>query len=122
MGVANLIPGVSGGTMILAIGIYEEFIDAVADVTALRLKPRRIVFLGILGGCAGCAILGLSKVILYLLLWQPVIMFGLFIGLTLGGVPLLLRMIGRPTRNCLIAALVGLAVMAVIAGPARGCP
>jgi hypothetical protein len=31
MGIANLIPGVSGGTMILAMGVYEEFIDSVAS-------------------------------------------------------------------------------------------
>jgi hypothetical protein len=43
MGIANLIPGVSGGTMILAVGLYEEFIDSVADVTALRFSLRRIV-------------------------------------------------------------------------------
>ena len=39
MGTANLIPGVSGGTMVLAMGIYQEFIDSVADITALRFFP-----------------------------------------------------------------------------------
>lgn len=116
MGIANLIPGVSGGTMILAIGLYEEFIDAVADITALRFSVRRILFLGILAGFAGCAILGLSKVILYLLLWHTVIMFALFIGLTLGGAPLLLKMIGKPSPGCITAIVAGLAVMAAVAG------
>ena len=32
MGLANLVPGVSGGTMLLAMGIYPDFISAVADV------------------------------------------------------------------------------------------
>ncbi len=116
MGVANLIPGVSGGTMILAIGIYEEFIDAVADVTALRFSMRRIVFLGILALFAAGAIVGLSGVILHLLLWHSVAMFALFIGLTLGGTPLLVKMIGRPTTGAVVATVAGFGLMAAVAG------
>ena len=39
MGAANVIPGVSGGTIALVIGIYEDFIHAVKsfNLTALRL-------------------------------------------------------------------------------------
>ena len=33
MGLANLVPGVSGGTMILIMGLYDEFISAVDDVS-----------------------------------------------------------------------------------------
>jgi len=31
MGLANLVPGISGGTMLLAAGIYPKFIDAIAE-------------------------------------------------------------------------------------------
>ena len=111
MGIANLIPGVSGGTMVLALGVYEEFIDAVADVTALRFSLRRVVFLVILAGCAGGAIVGLSGAILYLLFYYPIAMFSLFIGLTLGGAPLLWRSL-RPVRaDVVVSVLVGVAVM-----------
>ncbi len=111
MGIANLIPGVSGGTMILAMGLYEEFINAVADITALRLSWRRIAFLGIVGGCAAVAILGLAGAILYLLFHYTVAMFALFIGLTLGGAPLLYRAV-RPVRaDVLVAVALGLAAM-----------
>lgn len=126
MGVANLIPGVSGGTMILAIGLYEEFIDSVADVTALRLRPRRLVFLAVLFAFAGLSIVSLSKVILYLLLWHSSAMFALFIGLTLGGTPLLLKMIGRFRPSATAGALAGFAVMAAVAfvkaGAGSGMP
>ncbi|UCF32646.1 MAG: DUF368 domain-containing protein, partial [Phycisphaerales bacterium] len=33
MGLANLVPGVSGGTMVLVMGLYDEFVTSVADVT-----------------------------------------------------------------------------------------
>ncbi|MDP6385419.1 MAG: DUF368 domain-containing protein, partial [Planctomycetota bacterium] len=49
MGLANLVPGISGGTMILAIGLYDRFIGAVADVTRLRMRRDSLVFLGIVG-------------------------------------------------------------------------
>jgi putative membrane protein len=111
MGIANLIPGVSGGTMILAMGVYEEFIDSVADVTALRFSWRRVVFLLVIGGCAAGAILLLAGVILYLLFRHASAMYALFIGLTLGGAPLLSRML-RPIRADVVAAMVvGLALM-----------
>jgi putative membrane protein len=105
MGLANIIPGVSGGTMILALGLYEEFIGAVADLTALRFSLRRLVFLGVLIVFALGAIVGLSGVMLGLLLHYPVAMFALFIGLTLGGVPLLVHAL-RPVAVGPVVALV----------------
>ncbi|MCH8807703.1 MAG: DUF368 domain-containing protein [Planctomycetes bacterium] len=111
MGVANLIPGVSGGTMILAMGLYEEFIDSVAQISAFRFSLRRILFLGIVAGCAGGAIVGLAGLILYLLFHYTSAMFALFIGLTLGGAPLLARGL-RPVRvDVVIATVVGFGLM-----------
>lgn len=95
MGIANLIPGVSGGTMILAMGLYTAFIDSVADVTALRITRRSLVFLGVLGAFTLLSIKVLAGVILYLLFHHSAVMYALFIGMTLGGAPLLWRSIGR---------------------------
>ncbi len=115
MGIANLIPGVSGGTMILALGVYEDFIDAVAQLSGLRLRLRPIVFLAVLSIGQALSIVLLAGVILYLLFFYTPLMFALFIGLTLGGVPLLVRMI-RPLRADVIAAtVVGLGLMIGVA-------
>lgn len=111
MGIANLIPGVSGGTMILAMGVYEEFIDSVAEITSLRFRWRRIVFLAIVGGGAVASIVLLAGVILYLLFHHLAAMYALFIGLTLGGAPLLARSL-RPVRaDAVVATLAGLVLM-----------
>ncbi len=110
MGVANLIPGVSGGTMILAMGVYQEFIDSIADVSALRFSRRRIVFLGVVGLCAAVSIVALAGVILYLLFHHTIAMFALFIGLTLGGAPLLLREL-RFTPGVIVSLLIGFGLM-----------
>ena len=111
MGTANLIPGVSGGTMVLAMGVYQEFIDSVADITALRFSLRRIVFLGVLGACAVASILGLAGLILYLLFHHTSVMFALFMGLTLGGAPLLARMLKPVRADVVIAIAAGFLLM-----------
>ncbi len=49
MGLANLVPGISGGTMLLAAGIYPRFIDALAEVTRLRFRFRSLLVLGCVG-------------------------------------------------------------------------
>ncbi|MCA9269390.1 MAG: DUF368 domain-containing protein, partial [Planctomycetales bacterium] len=111
MGVANLIPGVSGGTMILVLGLYEEFIGSIADISAFRFSLRRLVFLGVLGACAAMSILLLSGVILDLLFAYPVAMFALFIGLTLGGAPVLFRSLLPLRADVVIATIIGVGLM-----------
>ncbi len=114
VGTANLIPGVSGGTMILAMGLYQEFIDAVADMTALRFSRRRIVFLGVVGLCAVVAIKGLAGVILVLLFRYDAAMYALFIGLTLGGAPALWKLIRPLSIGPALAMALGVSLMAAM--------
>jgi len=110
MGLANLVPGISGGTMLVAVGIYRRFIDAVSDVTRLRLRMPSLALLGVVVLAALLAIGALSGVIAQALVDFRWAMFSLFIGLTLGGAPLLLRMT-RPFNG---AASVGVAAGATV--------
>ena len=95
MGLANLVPGVSGGTMLVATGIYTRFIDAVSDATRLRLTRTMVLTLGSVVLGALVAIPALAGVIHWALVEFRWAMFALFIGLTLGGVPILWAM-ARP--------------------------
>lgn len=115
MGLANLVPGVSGGTMVLALGLYDDFIGSVADVSRLRIRLRPLVVLGILFGGAALTILLFSSLIQGLMETRLPAMLGLFIGMTLGGAPALWKELQplRPTSAA--AATAGIAVMAVIA-------
>ncbi len=95
MGLANLVPGISGGTMLLAAGIYPRFIESVADVSTFRFSKRAVFVLAIVAGSALVAILlgaGLIKETVIDHRWA---MYSIFIGLTLGGVPVLWT-IARP--------------------------
>jgi putative membrane protein len=114
MGMANLIPGVSGGTMILAMGLYTEFIDSVADVTAFRFRLRRFLFLGVVGVGAVAAIVGLAPAILYLLFHHDSAMYALFIGLTIGGAPTLTRMLVPVNATAVFGTACGVTVMIAI--------
>lgn len=98
MGLANLVPGISGGTMLVACGIYTQFIDAVSDATRLRFNTRMALTLGCVVLGALIAIGGLAAGIHWALVNHRWVMFSLFIGLTLGGVPILWGM-ARPVRR-----------------------
>jgi putative membrane protein len=115
MGVANIIPGVSGGTMMLATGLYEHFIEGVADITRLRRNMRSWKFIGIVAVAAVIAIGASVFPIKWGLDHCHHLMFALFIGLTLGGVPLLWRELHPIHPTAVVATAVGIAVMAVIA-------
>jgi putative membrane protein len=115
MGLANLVPGISGGTMLLAAGIYPTFIDAIAEVTTLRLRARPILVLGTIGGSAVLAIGLLAGPTRTLVIEQRPLMYSFFIGLTLGGLPLVWRLAQPVTRSVWIGAAAAFAVMVVMA-------
>ncbi|HVS12344.1 MAG TPA: DUF368 domain-containing protein [Thermoanaerobaculia bacterium] len=107
MGLANLVPGISGGTMLLAVGIYPRFIRAIAEVTTLHFRARSLLVLGLVGGAAALAIGLLAGALRDLVVHHRWIMYSLFIGLTFGGLPLLVRMIRPATRGAWVGGLLG---------------
>jgi len=115
MGLANLVPGISGGTMLLATGVYTRFIQAVAEVTTLRFRGRSIVLLLVVVLSALAAIVLLAGPVKHLVETRRWIMYSVFIGLTLGGVPLVWRR-ARPANGAvLLGTAAGFACMAALA-------
>jgi putative membrane protein len=100
MGAADIVPGVSGGTIALVLGIYHRLISNVrAGSQSLgslakgnlggftqRLREVEWHFLLPLGAGIGTAIVALSHTIERLLEEEPVRMAGLFFGLVVGSV------------------------------------
>jgi putative membrane protein len=115
MGLANLVPGISGGTMLLAAGVYTNFISAIAEITTFKFRPRSIIVLVTIVVAAGLAILLLAGTIKELVVHHRWVMYSVFIGLTLGGVPIVWRMIGRHTRTMWIGAAIGFIAMGALA-------
>jgi putative membrane protein len=115
MGLANLVPGISGGTMLLAAGIYPRFIQALADLSALRFRKSSFIVLGLVGVAAMVAILLGAGPVKDAVVEHRWAMYSLFIGLTLGGIPVLWQM-ARPASNAFwTGMLTGLVLMAALA-------
>ena len=85
IGLANIIPGVSGGTMAVSMGIYDKLIHCVTHFTS-EMKKNIIFLLPVVLGM-GIAIIGSAFGIAYLFETFPVQTNFLFIGLILGSLP-----------------------------------
>lgn len=120
MGLANLVPGISGGTMLLAVGVYPHFINGIAELSTLIFRAKTILTLACIIGTAVVAILGFAGIMSELVVHHRWIMYSLFIGLTLGGVPVLWRMIKPADSVIVFTSIIGISIMAAMAmiGPA----
>lgn len=85
IGVANIIPGVSGGTMMVSMGIYDKLIYSITHLFSDWKKIWR--FLLWIGIGIVLAILLLSKVFTFLLEYYPIPTNLAFCGLILGSLP-----------------------------------
>lgn len=117
MGIADVIPGISGGTIAFMLEIYEDLITAIRsfDGTFLRLLLRGDLkqaqeavawrFLGALFFGIGCAIVLFSKVVSWLLVNQPVLTNAFFFGLIVATVPIIAKAMKQWSRSKVIALI-----------------
>lgn len=112
VGIANIIPGVSGGTLAITLGIYEELIEAISHF--FRKLKSNIKFLIPIGIGAFTAIVIGSRIIEISLekYTLPTLLF--FTGLILGGMPMLFGKIKKNIKPSY--ALIFLATFALVIG------
>ena len=133
MGMADVVPGVSGGTIAFISGIYEELLDSIRSVnlTALKLllKGRLAEFwrhingrflLPVLLGIA-IAIFSLARLMTYLLTNHPIAIWSFFFGLIIASALLVAQQIGRWDWRTVASFVVGAAVAwwITVASPAE---
>lgn len=87
MGIANIIPGVSGGTLAMTLGIYEQFISSISHLFS-KLKENLKFLIPVAIGMV-LAIVTLSRVIDYSFNHFPLPTMLFFVGLVLGGIPMI---------------------------------
>lgn len=88
-GIANIIPGVSGGTMLVTCGCYDKVCGALAlDFKEIKKNLKFLIFFGV-GAIIG--IIGFSNIITLLFDKFPTQTYMFFIGLIIGSVPLIVR-------------------------------
>ena len=127
MGIAEIIPGVSGGTIAFITGIYEELIDSLNSINTnslkLILKFKFSLFWKEVNGSflitlifgMMTSILILSRFIVYLLDEHPFKIWGFFFGLIIASGILIFYQIRRVSRSVLLSFLVGLMISSYIA-------
>jgi putative membrane protein len=90
IGASMLLPGVSGGSMAIILGVYEELINAVSNITKQPL--RKLLLLGCYAAGGVLGVILLSGPLLALVEKQPVISSFLFMGAILACIPSLFRL------------------------------
>ena len=115
IGVANIIPGVSGGTMMVSMGVYDTMIGCITGLFKHFWKSVKTLLPYILGALVG--IVALASVLTYLFENFPLPTSTAFIGLILGGLSPLLKRIDMKKTNMLsvLLFLVFLALIIVMA-------
>ncbi|MBE5944888.1 MAG: DUF368 domain-containing protein [Lachnospiraceae bacterium] len=89
VGIANVIPGVSGGTMAVSFGIYDKILSSVSNLFKDFKKSFRTLFPIAIGMIVG--VIGFTFIIGWLLKNQPLCTSLAFTGLIVGGVPMILK-------------------------------
>jgi putative membrane protein len=133
MGAVDVVPGVSGGTIALIVGIYEELLDSIKSINGNSLK---LLFTGkiaafwkavngnfLLALISGIAfsIFSLAKVITWLLETQPVLVWSFFFGLVLASILFVSKDINKWDWKTILSFIIGtvIAFYITVATPAE---
>lgn len=134
MGAADVVPGVSGGTIALVVGIYQQLIDSIRDgARALgtllkgdvrgfwsRLGALDFLFLLPLGAGIGAAVIALASVIETQLHDNPENMAGLFFGLVAASVVVALGLLTERTPLGVVVMVLAAVGVFVLLGYQQG--
>ncbi len=122
MGAADVVPGVSGGTIAFITGIYEELIHSIKVISQSAqkdlvkgkigdfFKSVNWVFLIPLLAGIGSSIILLSKLVLYLLEFHPIPLWSFFFGLIIASTIVVYRKIRTHTLWVILSALSGVVI------------
>lgn len=126
MGAADVIPGVSGGTIAFIAGIYTELIDSIKSVNLGTLKllvtgkirefwkavNGNFLFSLLLG--IGISILSLAKVMQYMLVNHPILIWSFFFGLVIASAIYVAKDIKGWKPGTVVSLIAGVAIAYVI--------
>ena len=119
MGAADVVPGVSGGTIAFITGIYEELINSIKSINlqALRVLFKEgisafwktingtflvVLFTGIL-----ISVLTFAKIIEYILVNQPILIWSFFLGLIIASAIYIAKKISNWNAAVIISMIAG---------------
>ena len=119
MGAADVVPGVSGGTIAFISGVYEELIATLNSINLNSLKTLKLqrvsatwkringnFLLALFGGIL-LSILSLSKLVAWLLHEEPVLLWAFFFGLVLASIIFVLKKINQWNSAVFLGLILG---------------
>ena len=117
MGIANLIPGVSAGTVALLGGVYDKLIHAISDFLSLKLSKGELLFLieivvGIVVGLVGFSHLVETAIVKF-----PSVTYGVFTGLVIGGIPFVFSQTGNRRKSHWLNFFIGVFLVILLSLP-----
>ncbi len=122
IGAANVIPGVSGGTIALITGIFQRLVDSIKsfDLVALRLlfkgkikefiQHTDLIFLLVVLFGVGVSIFSFAKLLSYFFVNYPVFIWSYFFGLILASVWFVGRSVQKWSLDVILSFIVGTAI------------
>lgn len=133
MGAADVVPGVSGGTIAFIVGIYEELINSIKSINVANLRllltgqfragwqaiNANFLLAIVMGICI--SVFSLAKIITYLLINQSILVWSFFFGLVLASTWFVAKEIKQWQAKTLLSFVIGaiLAFYITIATPAE---
>ena len=129
MGAADVVPGVSGGTMAFILGIYEELINSIKNIISpevikllLSFKIKELMnvfpwkFLAAVGIGILVAIFSLAPYLEWMLVNKPELLWAFFFGLVLASIFTVIKRVSRWGGVTIGAAIVGTIVAFIVVG------
>lgn len=119
MGIANVIPGVSGGTIALITGIYEDLINSLKsfDTKSLKLitsidilgfiKHTNLYFLLAVFGGSIVSVFSIASLFKYLFIHYPILIWSFFFGLIIASIYFVGKRISKWNTTTIISLAIG---------------
>ncbi|MCG8698222.1 MAG: DUF368 domain-containing protein [Bacteroidales bacterium] len=126
MGAANVIPGVSGGTIALITGIFEELIDSLKsfDIKAIRLlfagkikefiTHTNLIFLIAVFAGAILSVFSLALLLQFLMVDHKIFVYAFFFGLILASVYYVGKTVTQWNASVIVSFIIGTAIAVTI--------
>lgn len=117
VGIGVILPGVSGGSLLYAFGIYDEILEVLSTpIKGIKKYWKMLCFVG-LGGAIG--FIGFAAAVESLLSWNESVVICVFVGLIIGTLPSLWREAGAQGRGkgsfvSLIISFIAVAALFVV--------
>jgi putative membrane protein len=126
MGAADVVPGVSGGTIAFITGIYEELVHSIKNINFRTISTlwkeglpafwkavNGSFLLSVVGGIL-ISVLTLARILEYLLVNHPILIWSFFFGLIIGSAIFVARSIKKWNIVTVISGLAGIAIAWII--------